>query len=116
MPTLTLRNIEQALVDLLERRAAKHRRSMDAEHREILRAALVRRPPSFKEHLLSMPVAGPDFSRITRSKARRVKVSVTTRDEMSHSDWEARLARAQREGKKGEHLALDAYVSRRSRR
>jgi prevent-host-death family protein len=58
-----------------------------------------------------------------RGRAAAVLVSVevyegllATRDEMSYPDWETRLVRAKREGKKGKHLSLDAYVARRSRR
>jgi plasmid stability protein len=50
---------------------------MEAEHREILRAALRpgRRPESLKELLLLMPAAGQDsdFDRL-RGKPRRVRL------------------------------------------
>jgi PHD/YefM family antitoxin component YafN of YafNO toxin-antitoxin module len=58
-----------------------------------------------------------------RGRAAAVLVSVevyegmlATHDEMSYPDWEARLARAQRESKKGKHVTLDDYVARRSKR
>ena len=45
----------------LEIRAAEHGQSTEAEHREILRQALLGKPgPSFKEMLLSMPDVGSD--------------------------------------------------------
>jgi plasmid stability protein len=40
MATLTVRNLDQDLVRRLRIRAAEHGRSAEAEHREILRAAL----------------------------------------------------------------------------
>jgi plasmid stability protein len=73
---LIVRDIEKALVDLLKRRAAAHGRSAEAEHREILRAALRPRPAaSLKQHLLSMPDVGDDADfEIERSRARRVRL------------------------------------------
>lgn len=58
---LVVRNIEPAVAQALKQAAAQHGRSAEAEHREILRAALcrpVRR--SFKEVLASMPDVGRD--------------------------------------------------------
>jgi antitoxin FitA len=46
MPTLTVRNLDEDLVRRLRTRAAAHGRSVEAEHREILRAALFRANPS----------------------------------------------------------------------
>lgn len=61
MAQLLVRNIPREIVDALRRRAVVHGRSAEAEHREILRAALLRRKgPSFKEHLLGMPGVGDD--------------------------------------------------------
>lgn len=40
MASLCVRNIDPDLVSRLKRRAARHGRSMEAEHREILRQAL----------------------------------------------------------------------------
>ena len=40
MADLTVRNVNEAVVDALERRAAAHGRSVQAEHREVLREAL----------------------------------------------------------------------------
>ena len=41
MATLTVRNLDEGLVKRLRVRAAEHGRSAEAEHRELLRAALV---------------------------------------------------------------------------
>ena len=47
---LQVRNLEDDLVARLKRRAARHGRSMEAEHREILRQALsAEAEPSFRE-------------------------------------------------------------------
>jgi plasmid stability protein len=59
--TLIVRNVEPLVVQALKRMAAAHGRSVEAEHREILRAALckpIRR--TFAEVLLSMPDVGKD--------------------------------------------------------
>jgi plasmid stability protein len=76
MAQLIVRNIDQVIVDLLKRRAAAHGRSAEAEHREILRAALQPRPAgSLKDHLLAMPDVGDDADFvIKRSRARRVRL------------------------------------------
>ena len=41
MARLTVRNVSQDVVDALKRRAAANGRSIEAEHRELLRAALL---------------------------------------------------------------------------
>lgn len=58
---LVVRNVEAEVVQALKQVAASHGRSAEAEHREILRAAL-KRPPrrSFAEVLASMPEVGTD--------------------------------------------------------
>lgn len=59
---LIVRNVDEAIVHALRRRASRHGRSAEAEHREILRAALrgdVERA-SFKRALASMPDVGAD--------------------------------------------------------
>ena len=43
MATLTIRNLPDDVHDALRRRAAEHRRSMEAEAREVLRAAVAPR-------------------------------------------------------------------------
>jgi plasmid stability protein len=50
MAQLIVRNLDDDLVARLKRRAAEHGRSAEAEHREILRQALMEEPRrSFKE-------------------------------------------------------------------
>lgn len=62
MAQLIVRNLDEEIVARLRQRAAKHRRSTEAEHREILREVLLppRRRASLKEHLLAMPDVGAD--------------------------------------------------------
>lgn len=63
MSQLLVRDVDEVLVLELKRRAAEHGRSAEAEHREILRQALVEKQPkprSFKEALASMPSLGDD--------------------------------------------------------
>lgn len=67
MADLIVRGINEALVKALKERAVAHGRSAEAEHREILAAALARpRRRSFAEVLASMPDVGTDgdFERI----------------------------------------------------
>lgn len=77
MAQLIVRNLEDAVVRALRERAAKKGRSTEAEHREILRDALVttRRGTSLKALLAEMPDAGDDedFERL-RTKGRRVRL------------------------------------------
>ena len=74
MAQLIVRNIEEEVVQALKERAVRHRRSAEAEHREILREAL-RPEPALdpKAVLLEMPDVGEDsdFARI-RDLPRRV--------------------------------------------
>ena len=68
MAQLIVRNLEPALIHQLKLRAAQHGRSMEAEHREILRQALLA-PASgltLKALLLAMPPVGDDadFARL----------------------------------------------------
>jgi len=77
MAQLIVRNLEEALVQRLKRRAGEHGRSTEAEHREILRAALLGRRPrgTLKDLLLAMPPLGDDalFARVS-GKSRAVKL------------------------------------------
>jgi plasmid stability protein len=76
MAQLIVRNLENDIVRRLRRRAAEHGRSVEAEHREILREAVSGgRRGSFKEHLLAMPGVGrdEDFAR-RQDKGRTVKL------------------------------------------
>jgi plasmid stability protein len=76
MAQLIVRNIDKEIVDLLRARAARHGRSSEAEHREILREALQRRPTKdFKQHLLAMPDVGDDRDfEIPRRRGRTVRL------------------------------------------
>jgi plasmid stability protein len=59
---LIVRNVAEDIVRALKRRAARHGRSAEAEHREILREALREDADraSFKAVLVSMPDVGED--------------------------------------------------------
>jgi len=64
---LIVRNVDPDLVKALKERAAQKGVSAEAEHREILKAALFRlKRRSFNEVLMSMPNVGldSDFERI----------------------------------------------------
>ena len=72
MPDLLVRGVEEEIVRALKERAVAHGRSAEAEHREILAAALVRpRKRSFAEVLASMPDVGADadFERMRSGRA-----------------------------------------------
>jgi len=77
MTQLIVRNLEEEVVRALKLRAARHGRSAEAEHREILREVLLpakhRRP--LKELLLAIPEAGEDadFERLP-DRGRDVKL------------------------------------------
>lgn len=77
MPQLLVRKVDERVVVELRARAARNGRSVEAEHREVLREALLgkRRKPSLKEYLLSMPDVGGDeiFAR-QRDRPRPVKL------------------------------------------
>lgn len=58
---LIVRNLEEEVVYELKQRAARHGRSAEAEHREILRHVLLcGKKKSLKELLLEMPPVGED--------------------------------------------------------
>jgi antitoxin FitA len=65
---LIVRNLEEEVVLELKLRAARHGRSAEAEHREILRQALLPagERKSIKDLLLAMPDVGEDadFERV----------------------------------------------------
>lgn len=73
MAQLIVRNLDEELVEALKIRAARHGRSAEAEHRELLREALLRKPStSLKDHLLAIPDAGDDADfEVERRAARR---------------------------------------------
>lgn len=61
MAQLIVRRLDPEIVRQLRIRAARHGRSAEEEHREILRRALQPAPAgSLKELLLEMPPAGDD--------------------------------------------------------
>ena len=76
MASLIVRGIDEALVQALKHRAAKHGRSAEAEHREILASALRRpRKRRLAEVLAAIPDVGKDedFERIEdAAEAQRV--------------------------------------------
>jgi plasmid stability protein len=72
MADLLVRGVDEEIVRALKERAGKHGRSAEAEHREILAAALaLPRRRSFAEVLASMPDVGADadFERVESGKA-----------------------------------------------
>ena len=75
MSQLIVRQLDEDVVQALRSQAAKRGRSAEAEHREILRHALLgpRRSVSLKEALLNMPDVGHDrdFKR-KKDRGRRV--------------------------------------------
>jgi plasmid stability protein len=67
MANLIVRNLEEKVVRALKRRAVRHGRSAEAEHRAILEQALLKtRRKSLAEALASMPDIGrdEDFERV----------------------------------------------------
>lgn len=73
MAQLVVRKVDEAVVRALRMRAASNGRSAEAEHRELLKNALLELPPAdFKEFLLSMPDPGP--IKRSRKKSRRVRL------------------------------------------
>ena len=67
MANLIVRNVDERIVRALKSRAGKHGRSAEAEHRELLAAALLKsRKKSFAEVLATMPNVGEDadFARL----------------------------------------------------
>jgi plasmid stability protein len=74
---LIVRNLDPSVVTALRLRAARHGRSVEAEHREILITTLRagRKRQTLKEALRSMPNVGTDkdFAR-TRRPARAVRM------------------------------------------
>lgn len=74
MAQLLVRNIDDVVVDALRLRAARNGRSAEAEHREILREALLgKKGRDLKKHLLAMPDVGEDSDfEVPRPPARTV--------------------------------------------
>ena len=59
MAQLLVRNIDDSLVEALRKRAAKHGRSVEEEHRRILKRALKKKRP--KKDLITMIRECPKF-------------------------------------------------------
>ncbi len=76
MRQLIVRGVDERVVKELRARAARHGRSAEAEHRLILREALLPAAgPSLKEYLRAVPQVGEDRDfRRSRSRARRVEL------------------------------------------
>lgn len=75
MSSLIVRNIDEAIVRSLKARAARHSRSMEAEHRELLAEALLKpRRRTLAEALAAIPDVGrdADFERVQRDQDARV--------------------------------------------
>ncbi len=60
MANLIVRKLDPRIVDALKRRAARHGRSAEAEHRAILEETLLAKRKSFTEVLAAMPNVGRD--------------------------------------------------------
>ncbi len=77
MAQLIVRNLEPEIVRRLRARAARHGRSAESEHREILRRALGNKAPdrTLGDLILTMPNVGSDaeFAR-QRQMPRRVRL------------------------------------------
>lgn len=72
MANLVVRNLDVAIVHALKERAARHKRSAEAEHRAILEQALLRpKRRSLAQLLASMPDVGrdEDFERVEEADA-----------------------------------------------
>jgi len=75
MANLVVRNLDEDIVRALKERAARHKRSAEAEHRAILEQALLRpRRKSLAQVLASMPNVGrdEDFERAQEEAAQNV--------------------------------------------
>ncbi len=75
MANLLVRGVDEALVRALKERAGAHGLSAEAEHRQILEAALSRpKKRSFAESLKAIPDVGTDadFERVQTVRAARV--------------------------------------------
>ncbi len=75
MDKLLVRNLEPEVVQALKRRAAQHGHSAEAEHREILKQALLGpKKRTFAQVLKAMPNVGEDsdFERVEDPESRDV--------------------------------------------
>lgn len=75
MASLLVRNIDEAIVKALKKRASQHGVSAEAEHRKILEQALIQpQRKSFADVLSQIPDVGDDsdFERVQDDTARQV--------------------------------------------
>lgn len=75
MSSLIVRSVDDAIVQSLKERAARHGRSMEAEHRAILAEVLAKpRRRSLAQVLASMPDVGhdTDFARVQGDATKHV--------------------------------------------
>lgn len=75
MSSLIVRGVDDTIVQSLKERAARHGRSMEAEHRAILAEVLLKpRRRSLAQVLASMPAVGvdADFARVQSDAAAHV--------------------------------------------
>jgi antitoxin FitA len=75
MANLVVHNLDHSIVEALKKRAVRHGRSAEAEHRAILESALARtRRQTFAQALATMPNVGSDedFARKEDKSARGV--------------------------------------------
>ncbi len=75
MSSLIVRSVDDAIVQSLKERAARHGRSMEAEHRALLAEVLLKpRRRSLAEVLAAMPNVGSDtdFARMQGDEVARV--------------------------------------------
>ena len=54
MPSLLIRNVDDALHARLKEAAARHRRSLEEEARELLRVAVARQDEASQEHIVDL--------------------------------------------------------------
>lgn len=68
MPSLIVRNVDEAIILALQERAARHGRSVEAEHRALLAEILLEpRQRPLAEVLAAMPNVGHDADFARRS-------------------------------------------------
>ena len=73
MANLVVRNLDRSIVQALKKRAVRHGRSAEAEHRSILESALARtRRKTFVQVLAAMPNVGRDGD-FTRKEDKRTR-------------------------------------------
>ncbi len=75
MANLVVRNLDRSIVEALKKRAVRHRRSAEAEHRAILESALARtRRKTFAQALAEMPNVGSESRNGDDFRKTRVRV------------------------------------------